>query len=330
MKTSARTYEWRNAHKDLRAASVTLGEGKAASSLKLDLIDPRLELASVLPLPHRKTRIPVEVWFGYGTKLPKVFTGYMSSLTASGLPGSLSIVAVDKAKGLRRVSKSRNLTGASADAIIKKLVEEVGLKIDLTGAKLSDVAFASALQMGESNMDMISKLAKQCGHEVYVRGNTVFIKAVGYAIQDKVLRVPFGSGVANGFNFQVNEFTRSTTPNVFDIDGGRLTNTPDIELEAAEVVTHLANTGLVLASEGTPEFTSQAEQRSLKAQAKAKRLFEASISFTRAYPDLDVDWQLLLENWGPRFSGAWNIESVEHDLVNGTTSVQIYNGGSSG
>mgnify|MGYP001791906911 CR=1 FL=1 len=325
-----RVYEWRTGDLDLHSASVTLAEGKAASTLKLELIDPRLELANELPLPQRRSRVAVEAWFGYGVALEKVFTGYLSSLNAGGLPGRTSLTAVDKGKGLRRVAKSRNLTGFNADAVIRQLAQEDDLRVDLTRANLSGVSFSSVLQMGESNMDIIGKLAEECGHEVYVRGETLFVKEVGRSDDGRVLRVPFGPEVANGFSFQVDELTRRTTPNVFDVDGGLLAQADDLDQEAAEVMTRLSNTGLVLANEGTPEFTSQAEQRSLKAQAKARRLFEGNLDLTRAYPEVDVDWQVLLENFGPRFSGAWNVSQVDHDLTRGTTSLQIYNGGSGG
>lgn len=322
-------YEWRTGDGVLRSGTVTLGEGKAASSVKLELIDPRLELANALPLPQRRTRVPLEVWFGYGSTLPKVFSGYLSTLSASGLPGSLSLTAVDKAKGLRRVSKARNLTSVSPAAVMQKLADEDGIELDLSLADFGNVQFASTWQMSESNMDIITRLAEECGHVVYVRDDVVSVKAVGVAGPDRVLRVPFGPEVANGFSFQVDELTRATTPNVFDLDGGLLAQADDLEQETAEVMTRLANTGLVLANEGAPEFTSQAEQRSLKAQAKARQLFEASLDLTRAYPEVDVDWQVLLEGYGPRFSGAWNVREVTHDVIGGTTSLELYNGGSS-
>ena len=90
----------------------------------------------------------------------------------------------------------------------------------------------------------------------------------------------------------------------------------------------LDRTGLNLAAEDVPSWTKQSAERALKAQARAKKLFTASITLTEAAPTADVDNQALLRGFGPRFSGAWNIEEVEHDLVQGRTTLDLYNGGS--
>lgn len=325
---NGRIFEWQTGDGVFLGGSCKLGEGKTASSVSFELDDPRLVLANLLPLPLRRSRVPVEVWFGYGTALPKVFTGYMTSLAPSGLPGRLKISATDKAKGLRRVGKSRNLTQTDAGALFQKLVQEQGLTLDLSGANFSQVQFSSVLQMGESNMDVLERVARETGHDMYVRGDTVFVKQTGTTPAGRTTIIEFGQDVRNGFNFNVDELRRGTTPNVFDLNGAKVTDTGDLDDEAAERLVHLVNSGLTLVPEDVPEDTSQGEQRALKAQARARKLFTATMPLQEARPEVDVDWQAVLRGFGPRFSGAWNISAVDHDLTGGFTTLEIYNGGS--
>lgn len=84
-------------------------------------------------------------------KPPKVFAGFVSQLTASGAPGRLRIMAVDRSKSMRRVPLSRNLTAGTPGDVLRRLCEPYGIRVDLRRANLDDVQFAQVLQQGETN-----------------------------------------------------------------------------------------------------------------------------------------------------------------------------------
>ncbi|MFG0245739.1 MAG: hypothetical protein ACF8MF_06795 [Phycisphaerales bacterium JB052] len=308
---------------------VSLEEGDAASSARVVLADPRLEVANAIPLPYKKSRTPFEVWFGYGPTLTKVFHGFLASIRPGGLPGRVELYATDQAKGMRRQPKARSLGQMSAAALVEKLAGENGLSVDLSQApQLNDLTFASVLQHGESDWDTAQRIVEAAGCRLYERNGTLFVKEVGASDDSaQVIVVEFGVNVRNGFSFTIDELTRSTTPNVQDLGGDR-TFEAGFDTDAAERIVQLERTGLTLQNEDSPSYSSQAAQRAQRAQARAKELFKGNIPLDRAYPEIDVDGMAELRGFGPRFSGFWNVRSVSHDLVQGHTSISIYNGGS--
>lgn len=328
MGTGKDTREWRTGDGLLMSATLTLNEGKTASNVKIQIHDPVLELATALPLPIRKTRVPVEVWFGYGNRLVKVFSGYYSILGASGLPGQTSITAVDKAKGMRRVSKSRNLTASSLADLFTRLAKEAGLKIKMHDrAKLEKLAFSSVIQDNVSDWETVTEIAEETGLRVYVRNDTLYVGDFNRTFPARTVRVEVAD-VNNGFTFDVPEFRRSTTPNIFDQAAEKVYNPEDLDNEAAIRYTQLNNVGLVLDSENAPGITKHTQQRALSAQAKARKVFTGSITLHEAFPALDVSDQIILGGFGARFSGAWNISSIRLGLTQGTQTVALFNGGS--
>lgn len=331
-------YQWRTddqAPDDFRLLSgrATLREGKDASSLDIEVPDPRLELANSLPLPYKTSskRIPIEAWFGFAPRLTKIFAGYYTGFRSSGLPGRISLTAVDKSKGTRRVQKSRNLTSATPAQLIRTLAKEAELAVDLSAApELETVQFSGVLQMGETDAEVLTRVLEGAGYAWRTRGDTIVVQPLG-ATQTKRVEVRMGQNVANGFSIDVDELTRATTPNVYDIDGSVTYDDQGagLDAEALERATKLDRTGLTIATEVSPSYSKQAEERALKAQARAKEVFKASVPLTEAIPDVDVDHHAVLFGFGARFNGIWNISEVEHDLKVGRTSLEIYNGGSS-
>jgi phage protein D len=308
---------------------ISLSEGDASSSARVSLGDPRLELASSLPLPYSNNRVPFEVWFGYGPTVPKVFSGWLSSIRPGGLPGRTEVYATDKAKSMRKVPRARSLGETSMSALVNTLAREHSLNVDLSGApQLDDLRFASVLQHGESDWDTIQRLVQSAGCTAYERGGTLFVRKTGSTRDNhNTVVAEFGVNVRNGFSFSIDELTRDTTPNVFDIEGDR-TFEAAFDPEATERMVQLERTGLTLRNQDSPSFTSQASQRAQRAQSRAKELFKGSITFEEAHPEIDVDDMAELRGFGPRFSGFWNIKEVEHNIKQGTTTLDIYNGGS--
>lgn len=326
--------EWTTQGAGLLRGAVTLNQGKVASNATVEISDPKLELSNSLPLPQTSSRVPVDIWFGEGPLPPKVFAGYLSGMEGEGLSGRTTLRFVDKGRGLRRVTRGRNLTDTSAGALIRRMALDAGLLADLSRAPVLDtVTFSEALQHGESDWEVLVRISSALGCSIWIRGGTIYASGTGEtdATRDPI-NVVYGQNVKSGFSFRVDELTRRTTPNILDQDGNSVYSSADLLLMDSETVERsirMERTGLSLTASMFPSFTDQAIEQAARAQARAKKLFFGSVKLTEALPDADVDDQALLRGFGPRWSGVWNIESITHDLVNVTTSLQLYNGGSS-
>lgn len=322
---SGAVHRWESGDGTFIGGQVSLGQGDEASSLRFEIADPRLALSNALPLPTKSARVPVECWFGPGPAPPKVFAGYVSSYTPTIAPDRLDILVTDKAKGARRVKKSRNLTVSDAAGLVRFVADENDLAVDISQADLAQVQFGTVLQHGETDLQVLGRMMSATGHSVYVRGETLFVRK-NDSVRDgnRTARLQYGVNVGVGLRFEIDEFTQRTTPNVFDFEGDAA-NASDVE--AVDRPVQLGRTGLAIQQNLEPSFTSQQVEKAMKAQGRAKEVFKAIIPATEAFPEIDVDDFALLEGFGPRLSGVWNIKSLTHDLKLNTTSFELYNGG---
>ena len=172
-------FTWRTSDPDgelqrLLSGSVTIREGKEASTLSWTVPDPSLEVANSIPLPQkRKNRVPVECWFGFAPKLEKVFTGHLVTVRATGLPGRLELSAVDKSKKGRRTPRTRNLTSTNAAGLLGSLAEDMGFILDLSEAPefAESTEFAEVFQHGETNWELAQRIVESVGYRAMPRGS---------------------------------------------------------------------------------------------------------------------------------------------------------------
>lgn len=325
LEEGARLYRWESGDGVLLGGQVVLGQGERASSLSVELADPALELANTLPLPIRNARVQVECWMGAGAAPPKVFAGYLANLTATMGPGRIELLATDKAKGARRVTRARNLTASNGAALVRQIARENELDVDLSEAQLDQVTFTSVLQHGESDVELLTRVLSATGHQVFVRGGTLYVRRNDATRSGaNVLRLQYGENIA-GVSVEVDEFTPRTTPNLFDRDGSRAGEAGDVEAQERPV--QLKRTGLAIQAGDEPSYTSQQLTRALEAQARAREAFRAQVQATEAFPLVDVDDQVVLEGVGARFSGVWNIRTITHSFAPERTQLELYNGG---
>jgi len=311
----------------LISGSVRIQGGKSASTLDIELADPLLKLANTLPLPTRNDRIAIECWLGRSNKPPKVFAGYVSQITATGAPGRLKIMAVDKSKGMRRVPRSRNLTAGTPGDVFRRLCEPAGIRVDLSRADLNDVQFAQVLQQGETDAEVVSRLLGEVGHYGWYENETLYIISRGRVRDDgPPIRLLYGTNIKS-YQFAIDELTRETTPNLFDMEGEQLAGLADTE--ASEQPVELSRSaGLHLAAGGFPSYTDTQVEQIKKAHGRAKKIFSASIESTDAFPGASLDDAVIIEGMGQRFSGVWLIDSITHSLRDARTSFSLYNAGS--
>lgn len=318
----------------LTAGTVSLvkqrGKSKAADTVNITLDDLRSELANTLPLPRKRKDVPlppVTVWFGYKPKLELVFAGQMSGLSAQMLPGQVQISATDKARGMRKTARVRTIAGASVAQLVRDFGKEAGLTVDLPGTDLETIRFGEILQHNESDADVLGRLLNEVGYEYQIKNERLVVRPANEEPDATALiTVTLGQDVIGSPSFEVDDLIRSRTPNVYDGNGDPVFEDSFADPETVERLVMLDQTGLTLTSEDFPSYSAQTVERALKAQAKAREVFRGSLVL-EARPEIEVDSSLLLRGFGARWSGVWRVGNVLHDLVDGTTTVEIYNGG---
>lgn len=318
---------WETGDGVLISGDVELQKGRRGSTASVTLADPLLELASVLPLPLRSARPSFEVSVGATPRaMQVVFSGYLSELSVSGLPGRLQLRGADNGRRIRAQEHAKVRGDLSALSLIRELAEEDQLKVDARNApNLEKVRFATVCMYGETAGDVLDRLLPATGHTWHIAGDTIVIEEIGH--ESRYTEVLYGTDVRNGFEFRIEELRRSTTPNIYSLDGDALYQ-GDLEDEVTARIVALERTGLTLAASDSASYTSQAVEQAMAAQSKARKVFKGRLEFTEIRPDLRLSSALLLRGFGPRFSGVWFIDSIRHPLNGGRgTTVEIYNGG---
>ncbi|MDZ7703369.1 MAG: hypothetical protein U5L04_02665 [Trueperaceae bacterium] len=319
-------WRWETGDGTLIEGVVSREGGDSASSLEWTLSDPLLEWAERLPLPTRNSRVAVEAWLGDTQSPPKVFAGYLNNHTVGGPPGRLQLTAVDKSKSLRRVARSRTLSKSSIPDLLRRLCEPHGISVDLSRADLDDLEYAQVLQHGETDSELIDRILGSVGHRGFYQNDTLYVIESGRT-RDRQIRLVYGQNVSQ-FNFEVDELTTSTTPNVTDFEGHTATKIDD-QVEAVDRPVELSReTGLRINFDGLPSFTDQQLEQAKKAQARAKKVFKGQIQATEGFPEATVDDEVILEGFGQRYSGVWFVDSLSHSLKTGRTSFNLENAGS--
>lgn len=310
------------------SGDVELQKGRRSSTATVTLADPRLELASTLPLPLRKQRPSLEVAVGPSpSSMQTVFSGFLSEISANGLPGRVQLRGVDKGRRMRAHEHAKVRSDLSALSLIRELADEDGLKVDARRApKIENVRWATVCMYGETAGDVLDRLLPATGHTWHIEGDTIILEEIG--AETAYTEVLYGSDVRNGFEFRIEELRRSTTPNIYSVEGDALYSTGELDDDITARIVALERTGLTLAAIDSASFTSQAIEQTMAAQSRTRRVFSGRLHFTTIRPELRLRSALLLRGFGPRFSGVWFIDSIRHPLNGGGgTTVEIYNGG---
>lgn len=304
----------------LSGGRVRRAHGKRASSAQLSFLDGRGELRDTLPLPFAGER--VEVWAGFGAP-ELLFTGRVAQLSWES-DGRLELMAADRSVRLRRVQRARNLTNLTLARLAADLAKEEGLTLDVSqaDADASLTRFASILQHGETDWEMLERVASWSGHTVEVEGERLVLRSLGREDEPAALRLAYGDGQLTQLRFDVSRPLPSKT--------GK------IKSRAGEVVGEdrgeaVARAVLAMPSGQAEEDDAFEDDKPLDlkrvAAARRRRRFEAQVSLARLPQGLRLGQGLEVVGYGERFSGVWIVDGYEVDLATLGCTMTLYNSG---
>lgn len=304
----------------LVGGKVRRAHGKQASSAQLTFSDPYGELRDTLPLPFE--REPVEVWAGFGAP-ELLFTGRVARLGWSS-DGRLDVQAVDRSVRLRRTQRARNLANMTLTRLADQIAREEGLTLDATAAD-ADAAltrFASILQHGETDWEVLERVAGWCGHTVEVTGEQLVLRSLGAEQAAASLRLRPGDGQLVSIQFEVSRPLPSATGKIKS-RAGEVVGEDRGEAEQRAVLA--APSGLA-EDEDSFEDDKPLDLGRI-ARARKRRRFEAQAKLARLPQGLRLGQGLEIEGFGQRFSGVWIVDGYEVDLASLSCDLSLYNSG---
>lgn len=316
----------------LIALSCTRTRLKKGSSIQLTLADNRFELANSIPLPTADAPVAINAAWGPQGRLRRIFTGRASTMTATLSPGRIEIQGVDASKRAKLVERARVRATIELEQIAREVADDLGVTLDAPSALLRQIGpFASVLQHGETDWDVLVRLCDAVGVDAWVEGGddatagVLYLRQTGAVDETRppvVLRA--GENILS-WSVEIEAKTRRTTSNVINLKGVPVLEGASEAVQARAV--QLANTGVVLASDDAPSFSDDTIQRALKAGAKQRRVFVATVTIAPAIPELTPRSALFVEGMGARYNGAWVIESITDDMIADRQTLTIYSDG---
>jgi hypothetical protein len=307
--------------------SVKLSSGRKADTMTIDLRDRDLSIDTAVPEPVRGQQMKVDCFMLGGAF--KAFSGFLVGKRFDMARRVLSLDFQDRASGMRHVERSTNLTNTSALAVLELVAERNGLELDASSAdtdRLDQISFRSVLWHGETDWDVVDRIARGAGHTASERDGVLIVREQWRVDEGSNLPVLIPSDFTSGPVITVKERRRDTTPQIVGLDGEDVGYGSDGEPVTRDV--RLYRTGLSTAAVNTPQIASQALEREISAQARARRERDLSGSLRGIWHRLAPDEPVLLSSAG-QYSGIWMVDDITFsDSSKGlSTKVTMYNGG---
>lgn len=321
-------FEWGDG--DFIDAKVHLTTGKKSKTTELTLADPRLELANTLPAPYRGNRTSMDVFLGEGLNPTRLFSGYVSRLQPTGLPGRLVILGVGASSRAKRKERSRNLANTSPEQFAKRMAKELEVKLDLSEANLKDLGRkGSFMQHAETDWDVLHRMCEAVGHSVEMTTDALVIRDEGTEPDGRnsvILRL--GENVRDGWSFDLDERTRKTTARITEYNKGRIYESFDDDSLPQQRDVTLNRQGMAFLNEDVPSFTESSLNYAKRAQKRGREVFTARMDCTELLIQARPKTIAGVQGFGQRLSGAYWIKQVTHNLGQDQfTSLELYNEG---
>lgn len=320
-----------------------------------------------LPSPATDSRIPFEVYVDSGASeiLPGfdimsregvhgvgydsaylLFAGYFQRLRTTISSdkkgyGKTSLLGIDKGRGLRDAQRVRILTSLSAHDILTEIARDSRLNLkylsesDTLKTRLEGTQYAQYVARGTADIEILDDMLPALGCAYFVQSNVLYVWEVGQIITgidggpvDPVILTPGDGGNVASIQFEVEAQTRALAKNVYSVGGVPYDIADSDVTDAQRRAVRLERLGLSLDGENLPSFTDQTIELAAKAVSNKAKVFFAEIRLTGLLLGVWPGHQVLLRGVGPRWSGVWNVESVQHELLTPKfTTLWVYNSG---
>lgn len=307
-------------------AKVHLTTGKKSKTAELTVSDPQLILANTMPAPYRNDRTPMQVFVGEGLRPKQLFSGYVSRLNPSGLPGRLVILGVGASSRFKRKERSRNIANTSVAQFARRMAEEQGVTLDLSQANVKDLdKKGSYIQHAETDWDVLYRMCEAIGHNVEMTTDKLVIRDEGLVPDgDKGVILRLGINVKNDFSFELDERTRKTTSRITEYNSGRIYD----GVGAVEREVMLNRQGMAFLNEDVPSYTESSLNYAKRSQKRGRKVFTARITATELLLDARPNAIAGVQGFGERLDGAYWIEQATHHFGQDLhTSMELYNEG---
>lgn len=295
-----------------------------------ETLDPQTQRFQWMDDPLLTPGAEVKIFMGYTsrpTPSPEpVFWGKLHTLSPafqnSGVP-SLSVQGYDFSHGLQKKKSHFARTDVRSSDAASEIARLNGL--DASGVESTDTVHASIRQSeDESDSDLLKRLARDIGFEIFVRGKILYFRrpddeatellTFGWR-RDLISFTPRLSTAAQTSEVRVRGWNpatkeriegRATVGDLKALSGGT---------SGAEQVQEASGEPVTLSIEDRP-IHSQEEANAL-ARAELNRLNDGFITGSGevvGMPELRMGMNIMVEGIGTRFSGRYYVKSTKHSL----------------
>ncbi|SNX74859.1 hypothetical protein SAMN05878503_12714 [Cereibacter ovatus] len=279
----------------------------------------------MMPIALPKTGAEIEIALGYQFVSKVVGLYVVDEVEVSGPPGQVRITAFasgfgasDGGKTAINEPKTRSWPeGTSVSALVAKISKAAGYKAAVS-AEASKVTLAHLDQIAESDMNLLSRVARENGLIFKPGGGALVVVTPGESTSVDGTPLPvveLTPAQVTRWRFAVNrrEATDQVVTTYRDLNGAA---TVDVAVDAPAGAADQTLAGQPKTRRLKRTYASEAAARRA-AKAEADRAYRQSRRLTLdlpGRPDLTAEARLQLIGWRPGVPTEWLITSVRHDV----------------
>jgi len=290
----------------LISLKVTDEAGFKSDTLTFDLDDRD----GIIALPRHGASL--QVWLGYvETGLSPVGVFVVDEVTLSGFPQTLSVSAkAADMTGDIKESQTRSFDNITLGALVKTVAGEHGLTGKVDGA-LAGVLFTHLDQTAESNLHLITRLAKQHNGVAKVTNDTLIVAAAGQSRSMSGASLPT---IAIN-KWDVSDYHASLTDRE-KYAAVTATYHDKSEAKTISVSTSDQKPALILRHTYDDKASAvRAAKDKLDSLEQGRNTLDVSLAMGN--PALGAESALVLNGFRPGISGpTWTVTRVEHQFSN--------------
>lgn len=313
--------------KYLLSLRVTDNSAEQADSMTIELADPKGEL--VIPYQGHKMKVAM----GYKGNIVPMGTFLVDQVELSGPPDRVTIngkaAPFTTADGFKPIQTRK--TRSFDDITLEKLAQTIAGDAGLSAAvdpSFSSVKFSHIDQTAESDMNLLTRLCRDCGAVFKIADGKLVIAKRGKASSVNGKKMPdltIYKLECSSYSATLGKRTKAkkVTTKYHDAEAGEtkfVDDEDDEDSDGAEEYEH----PMAFADEDS------AKQAAASLRDQLSRGAETVSATIVGRPDISAEGNVTFADFNERMNGSWIIKSVEHSLSKSgyTTTVQAENSAS--